>query len=234
MRSPRFAPAGLLVMPRAGVAFDGGLGAEPDRQIDAWLATDDRGELRREIRRLGAAHGLEPAVATFAVADLSVQPRPVAHTSHPTVGYVIRAGERRVAWAPEFWTFPDWAAGSICSSLMPPAGFARSASREGSADMPRLWPWPVMHASVRSNAWYSLTSDARRSGPSTPARGRRLGSWRGRSLLSTARRQLKQRLQRCRQLGCHAVRLHRRDPGRHGRAGGAAPRTPLPQTDGTG
>jgi hypothetical protein len=112
MRPPRFAPTGLLVSyAHSRVAFDGRPGAEPDRRIDAWLVTDDRSELRREIRRLAAAHGLEPAVATFAVADLTVQPRPVAHTSRPTVGYMIRAGERRVAWAPEFWTFPDWAAG---------------------------------------------------------------------------------------------------------------------------
>ena len=112
MRSPRYAPAGLLLSyGHSRVAFDGGPGAEPDRLVDAWLVTDDRSELRREIQRLAAAHGLEPAVSGFTAGDLSIQPRPVAHTSHPTVGYMIRAGRRRVAWAPEFWTFPDWAAG---------------------------------------------------------------------------------------------------------------------------
>jgi hypothetical protein len=49
----------------------------------------------------------------------------------------------------------------------------------------------------------------------------------GRSLLSTARRQLKQRLQRCRQLGCHPVRLHQgsRTP-RLSWRGGVADRAP--------
>lgn len=112
MRSPRYAPAGLLLSyGHSRVAFDGGPGAEPGRVIDAWLVSDDRSELRREIDRLAAPHGLEPVVASFTAGDLSIQPRPVAHTSHPTVGYLIRAARRRVAWAPEFWTFPDWAAG---------------------------------------------------------------------------------------------------------------------------
>jgi ribosomal protein S18 acetylase RimI-like enzyme len=115
MRSPRYAPAGLLLSYAGSrVAFDGGPGAEPDRAIDAWLVTDDRSELRRELRDLAGAHGLAPEVAGFEAGDLSVEPRAVAHTSHPTVGYLIRAGRRRVrrvAWAPEFWTFPAWAAG---------------------------------------------------------------------------------------------------------------------------
>jgi hypothetical protein len=41
---------------------------------------------------------------------LTAEPQPVVHTSHPSFGYVISNGRRRVAWAPEFWTFPDWAA----------------------------------------------------------------------------------------------------------------------------
>jgi Beta-lactamase superfamily domain len=111
MHSPRYAPAGLLLCyGHSRVAFDGGPGAEPDRTLDAWLVTDASSELRREISRLAAARGLEPVVGSFTAGDLSVQPRPVAHTSHPTVGYMIRAAGRRVAWAPEFWTFPDWAA----------------------------------------------------------------------------------------------------------------------------
>jgi hypothetical protein len=37
---------------------------------------------------------------------------PVAHTSHPTYGYLIRTARARAVWAPEFWTFPEWAAGA--------------------------------------------------------------------------------------------------------------------------
>ena len=112
MRSPRYAPAGLLVtVGQTRVAFDGGPGAEPPRRLDAWLVCDDRSELRRQIRRLAEQRGLVPSVGTFAAGDLSITPRPVEHTSHPTVGYLILAGDRQVAWAPEFWRFPGWAAG---------------------------------------------------------------------------------------------------------------------------
>ncbi len=66
MNSPRYAPAGLLVEHRRlRVMLDGGPGAEPDGEIDAWLVTDERGELSREIRRLALARGLEPAVKTY-------------------------------------------------------------------------------------------------------------------------------------------------------------------------
>jgi hypothetical protein len=51
---------------------------------------------------LAAAHGLEPAVATFAVADLSVQPRPrrklplswrpIPTPSPPATGWADMAG----------------------------------------------------------------------------------------------------------------------------------------------
>jgi hypothetical protein len=36
----------------------------------------------------------------------------VVHTSHPTFGYLVRVGEDRIVWAPEFLDFPDWAAGA--------------------------------------------------------------------------------------------------------------------------
>ena len=36
---------------------------------------------------------------------------PVTHTSHPTWGYLLRTATWSAAWAPEFWTFPAWAAG---------------------------------------------------------------------------------------------------------------------------
>lgn len=113
MNSPRYAPAGLLLR-YAGhhVAFDGGPGAEPRVRLDAWLVTDERSELRTALRRLAGQHGLTPAVAEHVAGGLDIRPHPVAHTSHPTCGYTIRAGNRLVVWAPEFWQFPVWAGGA--------------------------------------------------------------------------------------------------------------------------
>jgi hypothetical protein len=54
MKSPRYAPAGLLVEFGAHrVMLDGGPGAEPEGILNAWLVTDERGELMRDIRALG-------------------------------------------------------------------------------------------------------------------------------------------------------------------------------------
>src|SRR5919197_223241 len=112
MRSPRYAPAGLLLAHRGvGLAFDGGPGAEPVGRLDAWLVTDERGELQPALRRLARPRGLEPVVAPFRSDGLEAEPHPVVHTSHPAFGYLVTAGPRRLAWAPEFWVFPDWAAG---------------------------------------------------------------------------------------------------------------------------
>jgi hypothetical protein len=56
MNSPRYAPAGLLIEHgRVRVAIDGGLGAEPAGRLVAWLVTDERAELIRELRRLATA-----------------------------------------------------------------------------------------------------------------------------------------------------------------------------------
>jgi hypothetical protein len=113
MNSPRYAPAGLLVA--AGgvrVMLDGGPGADPGGRLDAWLLTDDRAELISRVRALARARGLAARVAAFESRDLRVEPRPVVHTSHPTVGYEIRAAGRTVVWAPEFWEFPAWARGA--------------------------------------------------------------------------------------------------------------------------
>jgi hypothetical protein len=111
MLSPRFAPAGLLI--EAGgkrVMIDGGKGAEPGDGLDAWLVTDEHAELIAELRRLAAVHGLRPAVGQFASAGLLVEPHSVVHTNHPAFGYEIGYCGRRVVWAPEFWSFPAWAA----------------------------------------------------------------------------------------------------------------------------
>jgi len=74
------------------------------------------GELIREIRGVARRFGVMPAVASFAARHgrgwLRVTPRPVAHTSHPTWGYLVEAGMGRVVWSPEFWEFPEWAAGA--------------------------------------------------------------------------------------------------------------------------
>jgi hypothetical protein len=113
MNSPRYAPAGLLVEHRRRrVMLDGGPGAEPDCKLDAWLVTDERGELMREIRRLARARGLEPAVMTYSSGGLTIEPRLVVHTSHDAFGYLIEAGGGKVVWAPEFFEFPRWAAGA--------------------------------------------------------------------------------------------------------------------------
>ncbi len=114
MRSPRFAPAGLLVE-HAGwrVMLDGGPGASPRGAVDAWLVTDARAELFREIRALAGRHGLEPRVGDFLrPRTLCIRPEPVTHTSHPTFGYRIDLAGRKVAWAPEFFEFPEWASGA--------------------------------------------------------------------------------------------------------------------------
>ncbi len=113
MNSPRFAPAGVLVRARRmRVMIDGGPGSEPAGRIDAWLVTDARGELMSGIRRLARSRGCEPAVRAFVRDGLSIQPRAVRHTAHPTFGYDIRLGAARAVWAPEFLVFPRWARGA--------------------------------------------------------------------------------------------------------------------------
>lgn len=109
MRSPRYAPAGLLVETAgARVLLDG---ARPPRgRLDAWLVTDEKGELIAAQRRRGRARGIEPRVARFSAGAIDVRPRRVAHTSHPAYAYRIACGSLVVVWAPEFWRFPRWAA----------------------------------------------------------------------------------------------------------------------------
>jgi Beta-lactamase superfamily domain len=112
MSSPRYAPAGLLVLHSAGnVMLDGGPGAEPEPPSAAWLVTDLRAELIAQIRRLARARGLEPAVRTYQADGLVIVPHPVAHTNHPTWGYLMSWRGRLAAWAPEFSEFPAWASG---------------------------------------------------------------------------------------------------------------------------
>ncbi|MGW0733136.1 MBL fold metallo-hydrolase [Streptomyces sp. NPDC002851] len=113
MNSPRFAPAGLLLRYRRGrVAFDGGPGAEPPQRLDAWLVTDERAELRSELRRMAADRGVVPRMADLDLGELRISACPVVHTSHPTCGYRIAARGVVAVWAPEFWEFPAWAQGA--------------------------------------------------------------------------------------------------------------------------
>jgi hypothetical protein len=109
MRSPKYAPAGLLVE-YAGrrVAIDGG--GAPLNSVDAWLVTDERAELISQLRRLARASGVTPRVDEFRAGGLTITPRRVVHTSHPAFGYAICVSQGRVVWAPEFLRFPRWAA----------------------------------------------------------------------------------------------------------------------------
>ncbi|HUJ65324.1 MAG TPA: MBL fold metallo-hydrolase [Acidimicrobiales bacterium] len=112
MNSPRYAPAGLLVEHRGSrVAIDGGPPAEPKGGLDAWLVTDRHAELIGPLRRLARAHGVEPTIDAFRGPGISITPLSVVHTSHPTVGYLVVVGGKRVGWAPEFFEFPAWASG---------------------------------------------------------------------------------------------------------------------------
>lgn len=113
MASPRYAPAGLLVLgPSAAVMLDGGLTAVPDRGVAAWLVTDDEAELIADIRRSASRLGVRPEVGEYAEGSLVLRPHPVTHTSHPTWGYTIGWEGRTAVWAPEFWEFPSWARGA--------------------------------------------------------------------------------------------------------------------------
>src|SRR5215218_10695506 len=110
--SPRYRPAGLLVARRGvRVMLDGGPGAEPAGRLDAWLVTDERAELRSQLRRLAAERGVRPHAGSFQRGALRIDACPVVHTSHPTFGYLIEAPEGTVVWAPEFFEFPRWAHG---------------------------------------------------------------------------------------------------------------------------
>jgi Beta-lactamase superfamily domain len=113
MNSPRFAPAGLLIEhEESTVMLDGGPGSEPSGPLDAWLVTDARAELIRQIRERASELGIAPAIERYrGVVGLEITPRRVKHTSHETYGYLITAEGRRIVWAPEFWAFPAWAAG---------------------------------------------------------------------------------------------------------------------------
>jgi hypothetical protein len=74
--------------------------------------------------RLAFTRQLVPRAASFRRGYLRIERRPVVHTRHPTWGYPIVWGDKRVAWAPEFFRFPG----------------GRSGSEVVSADTWILWP----------------------------------------------------------------------------------------------
>jgi hypothetical protein len=125
MKSPRYAPAGVLIATRRHrVAIDGGGSKIPPGRLDGWLVSDERAELMSAIRARARPLGLVPEVAAFRGKDLEIEPHPVVHTNHPAFGYRIRAGRRVAVWAPEFWRFPSWAAGADLM-LAEAAGWSR-------------------------------------------------------------------------------------------------------------
>lgn len=114
MNSPRYQPAGLLVEYAGGrLLIDGGpeTAAAVPRPV-GWLVTDERAELMPRIRRQARSTGVTVGVAAAALDGISVVPRPVLHTSHPTYGYLISGPGMLAVWAPEFWEFPDWVGGA--------------------------------------------------------------------------------------------------------------------------
>lgn len=113
MNSPRYRPAGLLAT-WAGhrVMLDGGGAADPAAPLDAWLLSDEHAELITHIRRRAKELAVRPCIDSFAANGVRLQPLPVQHTSHRTVGYMLETTTRYAVWAPEFWVFPRWAAGA--------------------------------------------------------------------------------------------------------------------------
>jgi hypothetical protein len=113
MNSPRYRPAGILLeFLGSRVMLDGGPGAEPQGRIDAWLVTDEQGELIHELRILARKRGIVPLVGRYSFNGYSLTPRSVVHTSHPTYGYLLKVKNKKVVWAPEFFQFPRWAQGA--------------------------------------------------------------------------------------------------------------------------
>jgi hypothetical protein len=112
MNSPRYLPAGLLIEHDGRrLVIDGGAELVPGRSPEAWLVTDEHAELIALLRRRARAAGAPIGVADVQWDDVTIVHHPVAHTSHPTFGYLIAGAGRVAGWAPEFWQFPDWAGG---------------------------------------------------------------------------------------------------------------------------
>src|SRR5881396_2653810 len=109
MNSPRYAPAGLLVKYKnQRIMLDGPPESDPKCELNDWLVTDDRGELIGKIRKAASARDLTPRVGSYQSGNLTIKPRKVVHTSHPSFAYQITVGKKKIVWAPEFFKFPHW------------------------------------------------------------------------------------------------------------------------------
>jgi hypothetical protein len=113
-RSPRFAPAGLLVeYGHTRVGIDGGPGSEPPENVDAWLVRDEDGPLQPERMALAADEDMTaPVTGPFHHGTLHIEPLPVRCGGRRMHGYRITAGRHTAVWAPEFTEFPSWAEGA--------------------------------------------------------------------------------------------------------------------------
>jgi hypothetical protein len=133
MNSPRFRPAGLLIVADGNrVAIDGGSDVLRTARPDTWLVCDEHSELMPQQRRQALMAGLPIGVAACRRPGLTIRPMPVVHTSHPTVGYLISTAGSTVAWAPEFWRFPNWA-GGVDLLFADAAGWSRPVRFRGGA-----------------------------------------------------------------------------------------------------
>lgn len=184
MNSPRFPPAGLLVgCGRMEVMLDGGPGAVPDRPVRAWLLTDERAELGPAVGSMAKSWGLSATAADFSEAGVTFTARAVAHTSHPVCGYLIEVGPSRVVWAPEFWTWPDWAATPprwMCATGPPTPGSAGWSWPTSGG--PRCAPWMAACSLRSGNGAGPAAANAHRPPSRVEAEwGRRQFSWRGRA-----------------------------------------------------
>ena len=66
----------------------------------------------QKIRTTARHWNLEARIDSFVRGDFAVYPQVVIHTSHATYGDLLTVGDKRVVWAPEFFTLPDWASGA--------------------------------------------------------------------------------------------------------------------------
>ena len=107
MNSPRYRPAGFGEL-AARVMLEAEVGRSRPHWTPGRSATSAR--LMPQIRRRPGELGVRAAIGPFEAGGVAVRPLPVRHTSHPTHGYLIETAHQRAAWAPEFWTFPEWAA----------------------------------------------------------------------------------------------------------------------------
>ncbi|MFI0369987.1 hypothetical protein ACH35V_19105 [Actinomadura sp. 1N219] len=131
-RSPRHAPAGLLVeYGHARVGLDGGPGSEPPESSQAWLVRDEQGPHQAVLARIARECGMPaPVLAPFRRGALRVEPLPVPHPGGAMHGYLITAGHRTCAWAPEFAEPPGWARDAdLMFAGVPPGGPADEAVR---------------------------------------------------------------------------------------------------------